>query len=44
MLESNCSVAIGEKIRKTESEGETAWVVVIPFIISSKPQMILSKA
>lgn len=43
MLESNCSVAIGEKIRKTEFEGETARVV-IPFIIYSKPQMILCKA
>lgn len=28
MLESNCSVAKGEKIRKTEFEGETAWVVI----------------
>lgn len=36
MLESNCSVAIGKEIRKTEFKEETAWVV-IPFIIYSKP-------
>lgn len=36
MLKSNCSVALGKEIRKTEFKEETDWVV-IPFIIYSKP-------